>query len=84
MTSLRGVTGARDQSLESNQSDLSIKFCKLFWRVAENTGKFLQESITCLMKICRRPLQVTSTRLKKKLEFCDVNRKEEFVEMCCP
>ena len=35
MTSLRVVTCARDQSLESTQSDWSIKFSKLFWRVAE-------------------------------------------------
>ena len=47
MTSLRGVTGARDHNIESSHSDLSIKFCKLFLRVAVNTGKSLQESKTC-------------------------------------
>ena len=29
------VINARDQSSESCQSDLSTKFCKLFWQVAE-------------------------------------------------
>ena len=31
LTSSSGVTGARDQSLESSQSDWSIKFFKLFF-----------------------------------------------------
>ena len=35
MTSLRVVTCARDQSLEFTRSDWSIKFSKLFWRVAD-------------------------------------------------
>ena len=35
MTSSSGVTGARDQSLESSQSDSSTKSIKLFWRVAD-------------------------------------------------
>ena len=35
MTSLSGLTGARDQSLESSQSNWSTKFCKLFWQVAD-------------------------------------------------
>ena len=35
MTSLSGVTGTRDQSLESSQSDWSTKFCKLLWRIAD-------------------------------------------------
>ena len=30
LTSSSGVTGARDQSLESSQSDWSTKFCKTF------------------------------------------------------
>ena len=29
------MTGARDQSLESSQSEWSTKFCKLFLRVAD-------------------------------------------------
>ena len=42
LTSSSGVTGARDQSLESSQSDWSTKFRKLFLRVAGNSniGKF--------------------------------------------
>ena len=63
MKSSSGVTGARDQSPESSQSDWSTKFCKLFWRVADKhtVDKFSQES--------KRPLQVTSAGLKK-LELC--------------
>ena len=65
MTSSSGVTGARDQSLESRQSDWSTKFCKLFLRVADKQATFRKKWKTVRWKIGQRPLRVTSTRLKK-------------------
>ena len=35
----RQMYGARDQSLESSQSDWSTKFCKLFLRVANHVPR---------------------------------------------
>ena len=78
MTSLRVLTCARDQSLESTQSDWSIKFSKLFWRVVDKHRE------TFAAKFLRRPLQVTSTRLKKLELCCDLKRKKLVVQTCCP
>ena len=41
ITSLSGVTSTHDQSLESSQSEWSTKFCKLFWRVADQHKQIL-------------------------------------------
>ena len=45
-----GVTGARDQSLESSQSDWSTKFCKLFLRVADKHRQIFAGKENCPIK----------------------------------
>ena len=48
--SASGVTGARDQSLESSQSDWSTKFCKLFLRVANKHKQIFAGKENCPIK----------------------------------
>ena len=50
LTSSSGVTGARDQSLESSQSDWSTKFCKLFLRVADKHRQIFSGKENCSIK----------------------------------
>ena len=50
MTSSSGVSGARDQSLESSQSDWSTKFCKLFLRVADKHRQIFAGMENCSIK----------------------------------
>ena len=64
------MTGARDQSLESSQSDWSTKFCKLFLRVADKHRQIFAEKENCPIKNWTKiVLRVTSTRIGK-LELC--------------
>ena len=73
------MTGARDQSLESSQSDWSTKFCKLFLRVADKHGQISQERKTA-QNWTKTVLRVTSNRIGKLELCCDVKRKQIFVE----
>ena len=50
LTSSSGVTGARDQSLESSQSDWSTKFCKLFLGVADKHRQIFSGKENCRIK----------------------------------
>ena len=82
MTSLSGVTDARDQSLESSQRDRSKKFCKLFWRVADKHRQIFAVLQNCPMKNWIKTVAYDLKQEKKAELYCDVNRKEIFVQIC--
>ena len=75
MTSSSGVTGARDQSPESNQS------VETFWRVADRNRQIFAGTQNCPMKNWAKAISSELNQVKKLELCCDVKKKEIFVQM---
>ena len=74
---MSGVTGTRDQSLESSQSDWSTKFCKLFLLEADKQRQIFAGKENCLMKNWTKTIESELNQ-----EICrDVTRKEAFIQI---
>ena len=65
MTSSSGVTDARDQSLQSSQSEWSTKFCKLFLRVSDKHRQIFAGTQNCPMKNWTKTVDSNLDKVKK-------------------